>query len=281
MSDLSNRTILLLILVSIIISFVGIFSAPKGITYITGFASSGSSSVSFDIASEASVLVTRSIDFGSGRVNATAANAILDTDIGAYNISFFRINSPQPPARGESPLAYDSKRNVIVLFGGFDGSSFFNDTWELNSSGYWNEITGTAMPSKRYRSGMVFDSKRNVTVLFGGSTSGLSGFLNDTWEYNGTAWTQIATATAPSPRQAGFGMAFDNRRNITVLHGGLVSGSAISNETWEYNGTNWNLIATSTTAGKRWLPTMAFDSSRGVAIMFGGTPDGATLLNET
>ena len=36
---------------------------------------------------------------------------------------------------------------------------------------------------------MTYDSTRGVTVLFGGSVDGAV-YLNDTWEWDGTAWTQ-------------------------------------------------------------------------------------------
>jgi hypothetical protein len=40
------------------------------------------------------------------------------------------------------------------------------------------------------------DSDRGENVLFGGQVTG--GFLNDTWEWDGTEWTQVAD-TGPSP----------------------------------------------------------------------------------
>lgn len=36
---------------------------------------------------------------------------------------------PHPPARQNTPLAYDSSRQEFLLFGGFDGYGLLNDTW--------------------------------------------------------------------------------------------------------------------------------------------------------
>jgi hypothetical protein len=36
-----------------------------------------------------------------------------------------------PTIRAFHSMAYDSERNCIVLFGGFDGSILLKDTWEL------------------------------------------------------------------------------------------------------------------------------------------------------
>jgi hypothetical protein len=38
--------------------------------------------------------------------------------------------SASPPARGQAGMAFDSTRNVVVLFGGADGNNDYADTWE-------------------------------------------------------------------------------------------------------------------------------------------------------
>src|SRR5947209_3551737 len=76
---------------------------------------------------------------------------------------------------------------------------------------------------------------RGVTVLFGGYTGPSN---SDTWEWNGTAWTQRAVS-GPSARQ-GHAMAYDAARGVTVLFGGYnISSATPSGETWEWNGTTW------------------------------------------
>jgi hypothetical protein len=54
-----------------------------------------------------------------------------------------------------------------------------------------------------------------------------SGYLNDTWEWNGTNWTQIITPVAPSARIAS-AMAYD------PIGGGIVLFSGFGNtaDTW-------------------------------------------------
>ena len=79
---------------------------------------------------------------------------------------------------------------------------------------------------------MAYDSARHVTVLFGGALN--AGFYNDTWQYDGTDWTQVITAHAPSARR-GTALAFDSARGVTVLFGG--QGDITLNDTWEFNGT--------------------------------------------
>ncbi len=83
MSDVSNKTLAILVGVAIVISLVGILSINKGgITYITGKGGTGTGPVSFNATSEVSILVTGSIDWGNGRVNATSTSSTLDSQAG-------------------------------------------------------------------------------------------------------------------------------------------------------------------------------------------------------
>src|SRR2546430_7908879 len=62
----------------------------------------------------------------------------------------------------------------------------------------WTQSFTTSAPSARFAHNMVYDSARGVTVLFGGANP--SGYLNDTWEWNGQSWTQRVSAVFPHPR---------------------------------------------------------------------------------
>src|SRR5579862_6826043 len=66
---------------------------------------------------------------------------------------------------------------------------------------------------------MAYDAARGETVLFGGITAG--SFSDDTWEWNGTVWTQ-RTASGPSPRSR-HAMAYDAGHGVTVLFGGYTA----------------------------------------------------------
>ncbi len=55
-----------------------------------------------------------------------------------------------------------------------------------------------------------------MVIIFGGS--GDQGFLNDTWSWNGSSWTLLAT-TGPAPRSMGH-LAYDRKRDRVVLFGG-------------------------------------------------------------
>ncbi len=81
-------------------------------------------------------------------------------------------------------------------------------------------------------------------------------------------WTTAAT-TGPSYRY-GPSMAYDSRRGVTVLFGGLYPDySSFNRETWEWNGNTWTLRATNGPTARR-DAGMAYDSDRGTCVLFGG-----------
>ena len=125
-------------------------------------------------------------------------------------------------------------------------------------------------PSARCDHAMAYDSARKVTVLFGGWNQ--DGFLNDTWEWNGITWTQIATPTAPSPRNYP-AMAYDPASCKVVLFGGGLGNDAWLNDTWEWDGVAWT---NRTPADPNASPSprteagMIYDEAHCVMLLFGG-----------
>src|SRR5262245_50153857 len=71
-------------------------------------------------------------------------------------------------------------------------------------------------------------------------------------------------------RRDGQAMAYDSARHVVVMFGG--SASSPGNYTWEYDGTTWQVRATT---GPPWRrdAAMAYDRSRGHVVLFGGWDD--------
>jgi len=188
----------------------------------------------------------------------------------------------QPTARRAAGAAFDFTQASALLFGGLQtGNVNLDDTWAYDGA-TWTQLTPATVPPPRWGHRMVLDSRRARIVMFGGRSPTLTATANDTWEWNGTDWTQVMTANAPSPR-AFYSMAFDERRGKVVLFG-TQSGSTFAggDETWEYDGTDWALIPTPTTPPGLETPAMAYDKGRGVVVMFGGwNGQSGTLYNST
>ncbi len=184
-----------------------------------------------------------------------------------------------PTARQSHAMSFDSGRGVTVLFGGNLGSAVLaGDTWEWNGS-VWTPRSVVGPPPRRGHA-MAYDSARGVTVLFGGYTGTPvdepAGWNNETWEWDGTTWTQ-RLVSGPSPRMW-HAMAYDSKRGVVVLFGGtVITGNGFDNETWEWNGIAWTQRPV-TGPSARAKHAMAFNSGRNVCVLVGGdaagTPSG-------
>src|SRR4051794_28387497 len=239
-----------------------------------------------------------------------------------------------PPARAAESMVFDSARNRVVIFGGRQGKLNLNDTWSFDGSD-WTQITTASAPSVRELAGAAYDSARDRIVLFGGMHQTYSADgktltetpLHDTWEFNGTNWTQILTdgpavtkpileydqvrkqtimlgmnasnatlmyawdpaagtwkSLTPSvlPTCANEGVMTWQTSNNTILYtGGICATTTTTEETYEWDGTNWTKITLTSFAGPLVGSALTFDSDRQVAVLFGGAPSAGVLLTGT
>jgi hypothetical protein len=192
------------------------------------------------------------------------------------------LHSPSP--RNHHALAYDSARERVVLFGGADDSgNVLGDTWEWDGA-LWTEVTTSTAPVPRSGHAMAYDSVRYRIVLFGGADSA-GNYFSDTWEWDGASWTERAQA-GPSPRGAAQMAYFGSLQRPVIFGGGqtaTVNGTATFsyyNDTWQWDGTAWTQIVSSSSPSPRGLAAMTYDSDRAVVVLFGGAETdstGATL----
>lgn len=150
-----------------------------------------------------------------------------------------------------------------LLFGGFDGTQFLDDTW-LFQSDVWMRLPAVPGPRARRGHAMVYERNLRVVVLYGGESA--SGALGDTWLFDGTAWTAVS-ASGPTARM-GHAMAWDESRGRMLCYGGAASTTTATanDDVWEWRGT-WRQVAShvSTCASH-----LVFDRRRRQMLAFGG-----------
>lgn len=164
-----------------------------------------------------------------------------------------------PTARAFHALAYDSTRDRVVLFGGISGNLRLDDTWEWDGTKWLNvslDVPLTQRPPARERHALAYDAGRNVVVLFGGRGNG--GPLSDTWEWDGTTWTEKTPLDTPLPR-SGHALAYDPIRGRVVLFGGQDGSGQALGDTWEWDGENW-IEGEGTSPPARFEHALAYDS---------------------
>jgi hypothetical protein len=96
----------------------------------------------------------------------------------------------------------------------------------------------------------------------------------DTWEWDGTNWTQALPATQPPVRQQ-TAMAFDAQRGVCLLFGGWDGNVGLRfGDTWEWNGINWTQRLPATQPAPRTGHALVYDAARARIAMFGGSTGG-------
>ncbi len=167
---------------------------------------------------------------------------------------------------------YDSQRQVTVAIESAQGGP--TNFLEWNGANWTNVL---AVPQSvfpwRFAFDVAYDPVRGVAVLFGGYNGSTE--LGDTWEFDGTTFTQVS-GMGPMPRW-GHAMAYDAARGVVMLHGGR-NGPQLA-DMWQWNGTSWQAAPNGTGAGPRAFHGMGYDAVRSRLVMFGN--DGGTAASET
>lgn len=131
-------------------------------------------------------------------------------------------------------------------------------------------------PTARYDARIVYVPVTTHSILFGGSTgvdnggTKLSYELNDTWDWNGTIWTQLFPVHVPTARY-GHVMVWDSARNRIVMFGGRTGNATTDlNDTWIYKDGDWTQLNPPTSPSPRVLAGAVYDPLRDRIVLFGG-----------
>ena len=163
----------------------------------------------------------------------------------------------RPQFGGGSALAYDSRRERVVLVDELDPNAAFGGVWEWDGA-TWTVRSSVHMLNYCRDQAMVNDAARGELVVCGGS------FGNETWAWDGDDWAP-REMWAPGPRPyAAF--AYDQRRGVAVLDAG---------DTWEWDGVKWTFGAPFRRGNIRrgWdaaeARRMIYDEARGAVLSLG------------
>jgi len=92
------------------------------------------------------------------------------------------------PWRGGHTAVYDAASNRMIVFGGYNGTTYLNDVWVLSnanapsSTPTWANTVGqdaAGGPSRRVQSTAVYDAGSKRMVVFGGDV--FIKYYNDVW----------------------------------------------------------------------------------------------------
>jgi hypothetical protein len=155
-----------------------------------------------------------------------------------------------PGPRQHHAMAYDAERHRVVLHGGKDVDEL-DALWEWDGETWVAPEVVGAVPPVRRDHASIYDTVRKRTVMWGGytpgycveweqscgafvgcttfcSTTAAARTLEDTWSWDGQAWSEWIDAEIVPPEVSGHVMAFDSQRGVAVL-------SHPNGELWEFD----------------------------------------------
>jgi hypothetical protein len=131
---------------------------------------------------------------------------------------------------------------------------------------------------------MVWDGAGGYVLLFGGRDASTD--FNDTWAFNGTAWTNLGSSHAPPPLTSGR-VAYDARDHDVFLYGGysiMAGAPSYYDFTWTFARGTWTNI-TSKVLGAPSDPHVVtyatYDDAIGKLLLFGGNLAGTPTCSAT
>jgi hypothetical protein len=199
------------------------------------------------------------------------------------------VQPGMPPYRTYHAMAYDSKDDLFVVFGGDTGaqSTVPRDarTWIYDANtNAWTCNTSSPSPQARYSHSMAYDSIHGVVMMYGGHATPGSNELSDTWTCDAktNTWTNQNPSSSPSGRESA-AMAYDSDTGDFMLFSGIMDNGMLSPETWSYNvNTNtWTNMKPSFSPRQRSGASMVYDSQNKLMILFGGWTDIGGRSNDT
>lgn len=198
-------------------------------------------------------------------------------------------NGTAPVGRRDCVAAYDTARDRVIIFGGWDGGNL-NDTWALDLSDVptWTQLATTGpRPSARWGSAGIYDPTGDRLLVFGGA-EGNDIYRGDLWalplEPGGT-WTQLAP---PSPTPGGrrqHTAVYDSFQERMIVYGG-------DNDCCPYRLSDiwaltlagapaWTQLTSAPLVNSRQGHVAVYDSFRRRMVVFGGYRGGNTFDNST
>jgi len=148
----------------------------------------------------------------------------------------------QPKSRALANMFYDPISKKTYLYGGIGQASSedriirYGDFHALEGDKWVEMKTGT-FPPARYGAMDGLNPESKKTVIFGGKNE-KEEYINEQWEWNGSAWAKLANTNSPSARMNG-GLSWDPAAGAMSLYGGYAG--LYFSELWALRGGRWEL----------------------------------------
>ncbi len=224
---------------------------------------------------------------------ATTASPAISPSAPAFQFPNFTAqpaasNGASAALRSGHSMVWDDHDNLLLVFGGIDGSgALLNDLWAYSPvSGNWSELhsatvatTCGSAPAPRMNAAMVWDTVDQQVLLYGGMDTG-GHYFGDLWAFSpsGKAWTLLKCGSGgPGARIAS--AVWDGHEML--LAGGMNKYGMLS-DFWAYapgGGGQWQRLPNMSMTPRAYQ-TLVWDSTDSRLYAFGGLGANGVQLND-
>jgi len=148
-----------------------------------------------------------------------------------------------PDVRHAHQLSFDKNLNKVLMTGGQRPGFTYNETWTWDGVN-WTQLAPTTDFTARVFHATEFDDNRGVMVMHSGKNTSNNTLYNDTWEFDGSTWTQVDTT---GPQYGWFPMVYDAVNQELLVQGGSTTfnHNASDGLSWSFGQGIWTDLGNS------------------------------------
>lgn len=166
-------------------------------------------------------------------------------------------------------MTYDPASGNVVMFGGFNGTAYLNDTWTFDGIN-WTRMRSHVSPPARANCQIAYDRVTQKVVLFGGYNG--TTYLGDTWLWDGNAAQWKRVRPAHSPAAVTGPMLFTDPNGSVDVFGGF-DGRFYQGAMWQWNGSDWIQLFPPMLPYGRSAAAVGVNNLTNEVVLFGGLAD--------
>lgn len=149
-------------------------------------------------------------------------------------------DGPAPDARSFFGAALDERRDVLVVYGGENAEGFSAETWEWDGRAWTEPDAPGPTPGPRAAPSLTWDPASALVLLHSGHRA--DGLIpDDTWSWDGQAWTRLSRR-GPAPGRWPAATVADGDGRVLLVGGHQVADEDLPGalaDTWSWTGDEW------------------------------------------